>query len=333
MIKLYYENIQIGPDEHFEKIKSKSVKGDIYYKFNSGKNINGTPIEIKYQKIIGFYGGLTAEVFIGRPDQFEAKLPPQTHTSFFSMYIHNLSLNAVESTDNPIKLTPGLSTELKIKRVFKKTLPYPYNNCIKDVSSSYNSLLVKHILTKTNSLYRQKDCFNLCQSRYMINKCNLNVSLGFIWEVDWRKDNTFPCANNSYIEFLKKNLNDLCLNDCPTECDSIEFDIQVMTSKFPSQAYALQLINDSKIISNYPFGYNITLDDLRESMVQFSVYYTDFYYSSISQIPKQQLVDVVSIIGALFGLFIGMSFLSFGELIELIAKIFFILFNKNKIDN
>ena len=61
MIKLYYENIQIGPDEHFEKIKSKSVKGDIYYKFNSGKNINGTPIEIKYQKIIGYYGGLTAE--------------------------------------------------------------------------------------------------------------------------------------------------------------------------------------------------------------------------------------------------------------------------------
>jgi hypothetical protein len=247
------------------------------------------------------------------------------------MYIHNLSLNAVESTDNPIKLTPGLSTELKIKRVFKKTLPYPYNNCIKDVSSSYNSLLVKHILTKTNSLYRQKDCFNLCQSRYMINKCNLNVSLGFTWEVNWGIDNKFPCASASYIEFLKKNLNDLCLNDCPTECDSIEFSIDVMTSKFPSQAYALKLMNNSKIISNYPFGYNITLDDLRESMVQFSVYYTDFYYSSISQIPKQQLVDLVSNFGGLFGLFIGMSFLSFGELIELLVQVLVILCEKNKL--
>jgi hypothetical protein len=331
LINLYYENNDIIPNEHFEKIQSK--KGDFYYKFNSGKNINGTPIDLKKQKVIGYYGGLTAEVFIGRPDQFMAKNQPQTHSSFFSMYIHNLSLNAVESTDNPIKLTPGINNEIKIKRIFKEILSYPYSNCIKDVSSSYNSLLVKHILTKTNSSYRQKDCFNLCQSRYMINKCNLNVSLGFIWEVDWRKDNTYPCANNSYIEFLSKNLDDLCLKDCPFECNSIEFSIDVMTSKFPSQAYALQLMNNSKIKSNYPPGYNITLEDLRESMVQFSVYYTDFYYSHISQIPKQQLVDLVSTFGALFGLFIGMSFLSFGELIELLVKIILILFKKNKVDN
>ena len=60
-----------------------------------------------------------------------AKPQPETHTSFFSMYIHNLSLNAVESTDNPIKLTPGLSTDIKINRIFKEKLPYPYNNCLK----------------------------------------------------------------------------------------------------------------------------------------------------------------------------------------------------------
>ena len=177
---MYYENNDIIPNEHFEKLQSK--KGDYYYKFNSGKNINGTPIEIKKQKIIGYYGGLTAEVFIGRPDQLDTipKLP-QTHSSFFSIYIHNISLNAVESTDNPIKLTPGINNEIKIKRIFKEILPYPYSNCIKDVSSSYNSLLVKHILTKTNSLYRQKDCFNLCQSQYIIKRCNLSLSIGFIW--------------------------------------------------------------------------------------------------------------------------------------------------------
>jgi len=325
---MFFENNEIKPNEHFEKIQSK--KGDIYYKFNSGKNINGTPIKLKKQKVIGYYGGLTAEVFLGRPDQFLAKKTPDTHTSSFKIYIHNLSLSAVESTENPIKLTPGLSTELKIKRIFKEILPYPYNNCLKDVSSSYNSLLVKHILTKTNSLYRQKDCFHLCQTQYMINNCNLTVSLGFIWEVNWRKDNKWPCANDSYFEFLSKNLNDLCLNDCPTECDSIEFDIQVMTSKFPSQAYAFELMNNSQIKSNYPPGYNTTLDDLRESMVQFSVYYTDFYYTHISQIPKQHLVDLVSNFGGLFGLFIGMSFLSFGELIELLVEVLLIFCQENK---
>jgi hypothetical protein len=95
-----------------------------------------------------------------------------------------------------------------------------------------------------------------------------------------------------------------------------------MTSKFPSQAYALELMNNSQIKSNYPPGYNITLDDLRESMVQFSVYYTDFYYTLISQTPKQLIVDFVSNFGGLLGLFIGiLEFLSFGELIKTIIEI------------
>ena len=108
-----------------------------------------------------------------------------------------------------------------------------------------------------------------------------------------------------------------------------------MTSKFPSQSYALELINNSKIKSNYPAGYNITLEDLRETMVQFSVFYTDFYYTHISQIPKVQLVDLVGEFGGLLGLFVGMSFLSFGELIEVLIEILIILcekkrsFNKN----
>ena len=123
------------------------------------------------------------------------------------------------------------------------------------------------------------------------------------------------------------------MKDCPTECDSIEFTVEVMTSKFPSQAYALELMNNSQIKSNYPPGYNITLDDLRESMVQFSVYYTDFYYTHISQIPKEELVDLVSTFGGLFGLFIGMSFLSFGELIEIIVEVLIILCEKSKVKN
>jgi len=166
----------------------------------------------------------------------------------------------------------------------------------------------------------------------MINTCNLSVSLGFIWEINWGTHN-IECVSKVYFDFFEENLNDLCLKDCPTECDSIEFTIEVMTSKFPSQAYALELMNNSQIKSNYPPGYNITLDDLRESMVQFSVYYTDFYYTHISQTPKQLIVDLVSNFGGLLGLFIGMSFLSFGELIETIIEILLISCENNKVKN
>ena len=331
LIYLYFENSQKIPERHLEKIKSRSIQGDIYYKFNSGKNISNKLIDFKNQKITGKNGGLTAEIFIGRPDQFKVD-SFDTHTSFFSLYIHNLSLDAVQSTDDPIELTPGLSTSLKIRRVFKQRLSYPYNDCIDtdhlSLLESYDSELVKYILTKTKGSYRQKDCFDLCQSRHRIKMCNLSSTLlGFRWEVDWNHNNPI-CTKYEYFNFLKKDLNKLCLKDCPLECNSIEFEIETMTSKYPSQAYYLELMNNSKIKSNYPLGYNITLEDLRESMVQFSVYYTDFDYTFIGQIPKQELVDLVSNFGGLFGLFIGISFLSFGELIEIIIEILIILCEK-----
>jgi len=303
IIKLYFGNkIKKNLSEQIERINSPQA-GE-YYKFNSGKDINGNEVEFKYQKKVGYYGGLTAEVFIGRPNEFMSSNLPQTHTSFFSLYIHNKSLNPVESSDEPIKLTPGLSTELKISRVFTKRLPYPYNDCVDDLSllNSHDSLLVKHILTKTKSSYRQKDCFDLCQTQYMIKSCNLTSSpLGFPWELAY-----FDCAAKEYVNFITKNIHEFCKLDCPLECNSIDFNIEVMTSLFPNENYAKELMNNSKIKSKYPAGYNITLEDLSKSLVQFSVYYKNFDYTLVSQTPKQELVDCVSNFGGLLGLFVGM---------------------------
>ena len=75
------------------------------------------------------------------------------------------------------------------------------------------------------------------------------------------------------------------------------------------------------------------MEDLRESLVSFSIYYYDFKYTFISQSPKMQLVDLVSNFGGLLGLFVGMSFLSFGELIQIIIEVLIILFEKNKVRN
>jgi hypothetical protein len=339
IIKLYFGNIiKKNLSELIERITRNSLVGE-YYKFNSGKDINGNEVDFIYQKKVGYLGGLTAEVFIGRPNEFKSSNLPQTHTSFFSMYIHNKSLNPVESSDEPIKLTPGLSTELKISRVFTERLPYPYNDCIDDLSllNSHDSLLVKHILTKTSSSYRQKDCFDLCQTQYIIQSCNLTSSpLGFPWELDFGNFSTkiyFDCAAKEYGNFINKNINEYCKLDCPLECNSIEFNIDVITSSFPNENYAKELMNNSIIKSKYPAGYNITLEDLSKSLVQFSVYYKNFDYTLVSQTPKQELVDCVSNFGGLLGLFVGMSFLSFGELIEALIEVLIILFEKNKVKN
>jgi len=331
LIKLFYNNEPKNtPADHFEK--KINSKGNIFLKFNSGKNINGTKIEDKYQKVLGFYGGVTAEVFIGRSDQFNNSFNPKTHTNSFSIYIHNKSFDAAESTDNPITLTPGFSTELRIKRIFNERLPYPYNDCIDNNDESLlklNDPLINYIL-KTTKSYRQKECFDLCQSQYIIKTCSLPYEIRFMWEIDWPKNNSCFKKQNDY--FLNQNLKEFCSN-CPFECNFIEFEILTIKSKFPSQSYASELMNNTNITSKYPAGYNITLKDLRETMVQFSVFYTDFTYSKIIQIPKFELVDLVSNFGQFLGLFVGMSFLSFGELIEISFEVLIILCGKIKVKN
>jgi len=335
---VYNQQLKKNIASEFEQLTDK--RGKVFYKFNSGKNKTGNSIQMKNQTIVGNAGSMRAEIFIGKPDEFTAN-ENEENDSFFSIYVHNSSINAVESTDAPIKLAPGFSTNLKITRVVTDRLGEPYNNCVDDLESlrSSDSPLVQHILTKTTSSYRQKDCFNLCLGQYIKDKCDLKLNLGFEWEMVYQIKETNiskelrNCANQEYANFNKMNTNQYCSPFCPEECDSYEYQIEYMTSKFPTESYAKMLMNDSKIKSKYHKNHNITLDDLRESLVSFSVYYTSFHYTKISQLPKMEMTNAVSEFGGILGLFVGVSFLSFGELVEILGETILILIEKNKIGN
>jgi hypothetical protein len=327
IININFQNNLINNlNDAFEQVNSN---GGIYYKFNSGRNMNGNITEIKKQKVLGYRGGLTAEVFIGLPNELKTEQRPQYHASYLPIYIHNKSTNAADSTDEPIKLSPGTWTELIIKRVFTNRLGEPYNNCVKDLSSLnlFESKFVHHILKKTNISYRQVDCFDLCMAQNILNKCNISQSLGFMWEI--RSGTKINCTRKERENFLNTDIYSKCTPLCPKECDSIDYDIEVMTSKYPTEEYAKVLLNDPKIMKLYSdYNKSITINDLRESMVQLSVYYMSFEYTEISQTEKISLIDGVSNFGGLLGLFIGASFLTFGEFIEIIVELLIILFEK-----
>ena len=54
-------------------------------------------------------------------------------------------------------------------------------------------------------------------------------------------------------------------------------------------------------------------------------------YTLMLELPKIKIVDLVANLGGILGLFIGISFLSFVEILEIILEIFIILFEKNKV--
>ena len=76
----------------------------------------------------------------------------------------------------------------------------------------------------------------------------------------------------------------------------------------------------------------LTLEDIRKNYYYLNIYYSDLKYTNISEKPMSSIFDIVSNIGGILGLFIGISFLSFAELLELLMEILFILFKSpNKV--
>ena len=70
----------------------------------------------------------------------------------------------------------------------------------------------------------------------------------------------------------------------------------------------------------------------KDNYVNIAIYYPTKQYTLITQSPKMQLFDLVSSIGVL-GLFIGFSFLTLIEFIDIIFKIIFCYITKKEIEN
>ena len=120
------------------------------------------------------------------------------------------------------------------------------------------------------------------------------------------------------------NLNECILNgienfdyetlceSCPLECNSIKFTIQSETTNYVlrEQDYNLSLnktINASNLLDLY-------------------VFYEYLYSTEIKEIKKIPLENFIANIGGILGLFLGLSLLSFIEILETIFHVFEICF-------
>jgi len=209
-------------------------------------------------------------------------------------------------SDNGFNLAPGFYNELSVNKIFTYKLGLPYNNCLKDVKSidSFDSDLYRFIIQSTNYSYRQTDCLYYCAGQKLYNYLNITNKIDR-WENIIAKYPQYygTILQMIYSEALKKGLQASCL-DCPEECDSIQYDISHSFTKFSAQ------------------------NETFENFVFFTVYYESLQYTVIDQIAQMNVFDLISNIGGNLGLFIGISFLSFAELIELFVEIICIFLGK-----
>jgi len=192
-----------------------------------------------------------------------------------------------------------------------------------------NKTLINYI-TKENRDYSQSDCFYLCSSLFALEEsnCGCNSTLddfskNCVTQFGLEETNEKNCVSEFLKEFRKKYQFEKCLKYCPLECDSMNFVINTFSEQF---------LVDGNISNKTKSAYAIpdfnTFEEIKKHFIGIYVYYNDFKYTLISEEPKTELFNFISNIGGILGLFLGISFLSFIEIFEILFEIVFILFKK-----
>ena len=129
------------------------------------------------------------------------------------------------------------------------------------------------------------------------------------------------CVIDTLFYFYSGDLIDMCGENCPLECDTVTYTTSSSSVLFPSDFYASKILTSE--YRKWQLGFysddNLTIDDVRSRMLAVNVHYSSLAYQSFTESPKTEVVDLVSSIGGTLGLFLGVSFLSFIEIFDLIV--------------
>ena len=200
------------------------------------------------------------------------------------------------------------------------------------------SLYVQTLL-ETGYEYRQSDCFNVCFQQFLLGMCDCYDLTYPIWSGNYTPCLTYDqvyCDGQAQSKFFSQDVKAICGDSCPLECDTITYVSTLSGTIFPSEAYATSLNNNKKVQARFGNRNNMTIDELRKNLVSVFVYYDDLIYKAYTEKEKMNVADLVSNIGGTIGLFLGLSFLSFMEIFDVMFHICLFLYHsysKKRVSN
>ncbi len=306
----------------------KCDSGDFEWYFHSfyGNCFRFKPLNFSNKSIsqTGVLFGLGLKLFSGNLES----IPALNEKSGYQIIISNQSNQPL--FNEGITISPGMESNLKVERLFRQQVGQPYNDCLENLTSAdaFDSELYRTII-KSNITYTQLHCFFYCAQKNINEncKCDSNFFPKLNLEGNLCLDNEkLECALDAVANFYNGDSVKSCSQYCPLECKSQKFQISTSFAQFPIDQYARELMNNSFIKSRY-LNKSLTVENIKNSVLALNIYYDDLSYVIISEKPALIFVDLLSTIGGIGGLFIGISFLSFVEIIEISLEIFNVLFS------
>ena len=200
--------------------------------------------------------------------------------------------------DEGYQIATGVSANLGIRRTFYYRLDDPFSTCRKHVEVPSPKDTKLFVNTKKFSTYRQVICYELCfQYKYAIPICNCSDPSVPLVDQDLAVCNTYAslaCISTQRKLFDNSPIESLCGPDCPQECDSIVYDVNVATSSYPSVYYEGILKQQQTLSSKYVSLSSATLSD---DLVQIFVYFDTLRYISVEESQTVTFDTLVGLVG------------------------------------
>ncbi len=303
-------------DFSLEKVNNILYDLQTCFRFNSGRNYYNNSIEIKKLSRSNLFSGLQLKLTLDdyvtddflKKTIFKLRIFVDNSSDYFNIL-------QIYDIDNGLMIPAGIN-HVQIDREIIKNLPEPFNKCVKQETNDNVSRMFQYF-KQNNKTYIQKDCMNLCIIDYAMKKCDCSVDSNFNFEPCSYDSIILDCFSNYYHQFLNKSILEpkICKKECPLECDSVNFNL------IHNSFYATDKFLDI---------YNDTNGESKDNLIYLFIYYPNKQYQLVTQIPRMQTFDLVSNVGGILGLFIGVSFLTFVELIEIIFKMILYYSNNKK---
>jgi hypothetical protein len=293
------KNCTNNPNDFFEIIPYVDTKDyGTCFRFNSGKNMFNKSIPFLYSTI-------------GGRDDF-IQIIFKNHL-LLKIFLHDVNLPPTIQYNNIhesyIQINFNLSYYIVIEKTEDNKLGLPYNNCYNDVSEFNLNKTIVNYIKSINKTYTQVNCLKLCFELDYIEKnpCKcLNTTLGRVWRdcfIIKENMNINDCTYKYKGNFAEKSVIEKCSQYCPLECDS----------------------------TIYTYSVSSTYDAKHKNTTAIRFFYNSLKVAEISQTSQTQIYDLVSNIGGIFSLFIGLSFVTLFEIAEVFIEIIFSLFQRNNI--
>jgi amiloride-sensitive sodium channel len=286
------------------------------FSFNSGKNnFNGSSDKSLFQITSnGQLYGLKLELFL--PYEDDSFIDQFSNKTMSYLKISNgLKIYIGDPIDYPnhyISAFVGLSTDtwFELKRVKTKILPYPFSQCVMN--------------TGKNSDYKQSSCISSCYVQYLRKECQCDMLTNKKEEMCLNIKQLL-CDYKAFDKYYREIIfDDECSEKCQIECIRTAFEYTKSNLDYPSENYLSILMSDKKLYAS-KFK-NKSREEIKKSLINLNIYFKNMEYTQFEELEKMTILDLISSFGGLLGLFLGLSWLSLAELVDVFLKILFIFF-------